>query len=59
MSGSDCLRIAERLFASQLTRDNPLCLEIPESESVDELMATCAELGIVVEVAETKDQSEE
>ena len=52
MAASDCVQIAERLFASHHQRDNPVIVDVPESRSADELEATCADLGIAVEGAE-------
>jgi len=52
MPASDCLRMAERLFASHHPRDNPATIDIDDSRSAGELEAVCSGLGIRVENAE-------
>lgn len=49
LTGSDCVQIAEQLFANQHPHDNPVSIDVPEIESVNDLKATCAGLGIAVE----------
>jgi hypothetical protein len=52
MDASDCMRIAQRLFASHHPRDNPATVDVPEPKSADDLEATCVGLGVVVESGE-------
>jgi len=51
IAASDCVQIAERLFASQHPRDHPATVEVQETSLAEELEAICAGLGISVENA--------
>ena len=51
LSASECVQMAERLFASQHTKDNPAVIEIREPALFDSMARMCAEFGISVEVA--------
>jgi hypothetical protein len=49
---SECVQIAERLFANHHPRTNPVILDIPDAESASRFEVTCAGLGILIESTE-------
>lgn len=52
MAGSDCLQIVQRLFDSQHPREKPAVVDVLDSKSAGDLVATCVGLGIAIESEE-------
>jgi hypothetical protein len=49
LAGSECVQIAQRLFANDHPQINPMTIDVPDAESTSRLEAVCAELGILTE----------
>jgi hypothetical protein len=49
MGGSESLQTAERLFAFHHPIDKPVVVEVSGTSAAEDLKATCAPLGILVE----------
>jgi hypothetical protein len=50
LGDQESMRMAQRLFDGQHSRDHPALINVPESRSADNLVIICVEYGIEVEI---------
>ncbi len=55
LPGSECIQIAQRIFANDHPRSDLAIVSISESLPIGDLEATCNELGILMECTERQE----
>ncbi len=55
LPASECVQLAQRLFACQHPQNDPAIVSLSESGVYSDLEVTCTELGIMIEAMETQE----